>query len=195
MRCCIACCSLHCRQFEILWGDRWSNILQLASSIIMALVTGSLNYNLPNSSQSIFPRPGALFFPIMLWAMNMMSETVASFMGRPILTRHKLLAFNRPAAYAVACVITDIPIVFCTYSLFELIYYFMVGFKRNDAGNFFTLWFVFYVSALAYTSLYRSIGAWCRHFGLAAQLSGFVTMVMMIYAGKSDQHTLGTYAG
>ncbi|RKK50582.1 Brefeldin A resistance protein [Fusarium oxysporum f. sp. cepae] len=171
------------KQFEILWGDRWSNALQLASSIIMALVSGSLNYNLPNTSQSIFTRPGALFFPIMLWAMNMMSETVASFMGRPILTRHKRMAFNRPAAYAVACVLTDVPVVCFMYSLFELVYYFMVGFQRDSASNFFTLWFVFYLSTLCFTSLYRSIGAWCRHFGLASQLSGFVTMLTMVYAG------------
>ncbi|RBR01899.1 hypothetical protein FVER53263_20899 [Fusarium verticillioides] len=171
------------RQFEILWGDRWSNALQLASSIIMALVVGSLNYNLPSTSQSIFTRPGALFFPIMLWAMNMMSETVASFMGRPILTRHKRMAFNRPAAYAVACILTDIPVVCFMYSLFELVYYFMVGFQKHSAGNFFTLWFVYLLNTLCFTSLYRSIGAWCRHFGLASQLSGFVTMLTMVYAG------------
>ncbi|KAF5626367.1 multidrug resistance CDR1 [Fusarium tjaetaba] len=122
------------RQFEILWGDRWSNALQLASSIAMALVVGSVNYNLPSTSQSIFTRPGALFFPIMLWAMNMMSETVASFMGRPILTRHKRMAFNRPAAYAVACILTDIPVVCFMYSLFELLSGFVTMLTMVYAG-------------------------------------------------------------
>lgn len=48
------------RQFQILWGDRWSNVLKIASSLIQALVCGSLFYNLPSDSASIFTRPGAL---------------------------------------------------------------------------------------------------------------------------------------
>lgn len=115
----------------------------------MALVTGSLFFNMPNDSHSMFTRPGALFFSISQWTLYKMSETVASFIGRPILTRHKHLAFNRPAAYAVTCVLTDIPIVFIMYSIFELVYYFMVGFSRNDVGNFFTLWFVCFLQTLS----------------------------------------------
>ena len=111
-------------------------MLQIVSSILMALVTGSLFYNLPDDSTSVFPRPGALFYPILLWCLNKLSETVASFMGRPILTRHKRLGFNRPAAYAVACTLTDIPFVLATFTLFDIVFYFMVGFQ-HDAGRFF----------------------------------------------------------
>ncbi|KAK6837992.1 hypothetical protein PG987_006273 [Apiospora arundinis] len=170
------------RQFQILWGDRFTNGLQLASSIVMALVTGSLMYNLPGDSSSIFRRPGALFYPILLWGLNKMSETVASFMGRPIFTRHKRLGFNRPAAYAFACAITDVPFIVVMFSLFDIVYYFMVGYQ-HDAGRFFTQWLVYVLITLCFASLYRLIGAWCRHFGLAAQISGFMTMVMMVYAG------------
>ncbi|KAI9168002.1 ABC multidrug [Paramyrothecium foliicola] len=170
------------RQFQILWGDRFSNGLQLASSIVMALVTGSLMYKLPGDSTSIFRRPGALFYPILLWGLNKMAETAASFMGRNILTRHKRLAFNRPGAYALACVLTDIPYTIVMFSLFNLVYYFMVGYQQ-DAGKFFTNWFIYLLVTLCFTSLYRTIGAWCRHFGLAAQISGWITMVMMVYAG------------
>ncbi|KAG7115366.1 ABC multidrug transporter atrB like protein [Verticillium longisporum] len=58
------------RQFRIIWGDRWSNCLQIASSFCFALVTGSLFYNLSDTSDSIFMKPGALFYPILLFAMN-----------------------------------------------------------------------------------------------------------------------------
>jgi ABC-type multidrug transport system ATPase subunit len=149
----------------------------------MALVTGSLMYNLPGDSTSIFRRPGALFYPILLWGLNKMAETAASFSGRPILTRHKRLAFNRPGAYALACVLTDIPFIIFMFSLFNLVYYFMVGYQ-HDAGKFFTNWFIYLLITLCFTSLYRTIGAWCKHFGLAAQISGWITMVMMVYAGK-----------
>ncbi|ESU15374.1 hypothetical protein FGSG_08027 [Fusarium graminearum PH-1] len=170
--------------FQQVWicAIRFSNGLQLASSLIMALVTGSLMYNLPEDSTSIFRKPGALFYPILLWGLNKMAETAASFEGRAILTRHKRLAFNRPGAYALASVLTDIPFVIFMFSLFNLIYYFMVGYQ-HDAGKFFTNWFIYLVTTLCFTSLYRTIGAWCKHFGLAAQISGWITMVMMVYAG------------
>ncbi|KAK7743073.1 hypothetical protein SLS62_010705 [Diatrype stigma] len=134
------------------------------------------------ASASIFRRPGAIFYPIMLWTMNKMSETTASFMGRPILTRHKRLALNRPAAYAIACLVTDVPLVTVLYTIFHVVFYFMVGFQ-HDAGKFFTAWFLYLLVTLCHTSLYRALGAWCKHFGLASQISGFVTMVMMVYAG------------
>ncbi|KAK5681587.1 hypothetical protein LTS10_006120 [Elasticomyces elasticus] len=170
------------RQFQIIWGDRLTNILNISSAVIMSLVTASLFYNLQNDSSSIFPRPGALFIPILLFGLNAMSEVQASFLGRPIVSRHKRLAFTRPSAYAIANAITDIPLVAVTLSLFELSYYFMVGFQ-HDAGKFFTQWVLLVVMMLCFLSFFRTIGAWCRHFGVASQISGACVMGIMIYAG------------
>jgi ATP-binding cassette subfamily G (WHITE) protein 2 (SNQ2) len=170
------------RQFQVIWGDRLTLILNICSALIMSLVTASLFYNLQNDSSSIFPRPGALFFPILLFGLNAMSEVNASFLGRPIVSRHKRLAFTRPSAYAVANAITDIPVVLATVSLFELVFYFMVGFQ-HDAGKFFTQWILLVVMSLCFLSFFRMVGAWCRHFGIAAQISGVCIMGMMVYAG------------
>ncbi|RDW56738.1 ABC multidrug transporter [Coleophoma cylindrospora] len=170
------------RQFQIILGDKWSTCLKIASALVMGLVTSSLFYNLSTASDSIFLRPGALFFPILLFCMNSMSETAASFMGRPILARHKQLAFYRPAALSFASVISDIPVVLATMSLFQIIYYFMVHFQV-DAGKFFTNWFINVLSALTLTSFFRMVGAWSTTFGLASQISGWSTMIMMIYTG------------
>jgi ATP-binding cassette subfamily G (WHITE) protein 2 (SNQ2) len=159
------------RQFQIIWGDRLTLILNISSALIMSLVTASLFYNLPNDSSSIFPRPGALFFPILLFGLNAMSEVNASFLGRPIVSRQKRLAFTRPSAYAIANTITDVPVVISTVSIFELVFYFMVGFQ-HDAGKFFAQWILLVAMSLCFLSFFRMIGAWCRHFGIAAQISG-----------------------
>jgi ABC-type multidrug transport system ATPase subunit len=148
----------------------------------MAIVTGSLFYNLPADSTSIFTRPGALFFPVQLFAMIKMSEMTASFMGRPILARHKRLAFARPGAIALSSAITDVPVVVIAFSVFNIVFYFMVNFERT-AGAFFTNWFILVCYTLTFAGLYRMIGAWCRHFGVAAQITGWVTMVYLVYAG------------
>lgn len=156
--------------------------LQLASALIVALVAGSLFYNLSKTTSSIFSRQGALFFPILLFGMNCMAEVTGSFMGRPIISRHKQFAFARPAAHAIACFVTDIPITVTLFSLFEIVYYFMCGFSMN-AGGFFTQWFVYILITLNLSSFFRMIGAWCKHFGLASQISGWTMMAMMVYGG------------
>ncbi|KAI0154520.1 putative ABC multidrug transporter [Xylariaceae sp. FL1272] len=170
------------RQLQVLWGDRQSNALRLASNVVVALISGSLFYNLPSSSDVILDRAGSLFWPIIYLGLNCLSETTASFMGRPIFSRHKMLAFARPAAQAIACTISDIPITIVGVSLFEIIYYFLVGFERT-AAKFFTQWFIFVVYSLCLLSFFRMIGAWNTHFGIASQISGWLTMIIMVYAG------------
>jgi ATP-binding cassette subfamily G (WHITE) protein 2 (SNQ2) len=152
----------------------------------MGLVTGSMMYHLSDTSDSTFRRFAALFYPIMLFCMNAMSEVTASFMGRPIITRHKRLGLARPAAHVIAATLTDIPFCLVLFSLFQVVYYFLVYFLQ-DAGKFFTNWFIYLLAALCFLSFYRMIGAWCTHFGIAAQISGFCTMVMMVYSGESPR--------
>ncbi|KAI1741490.1 putative ABC multidrug transporter [Xylaria scruposa] len=170
------------RQLQVLWGDRWTNSLKLASNIIVALVSGSLFYHLAPTSAATFDRAGALFWPILYLGLNCLSETTASFMGRPIFSRHKLFGFARPAAQALACTLADIPFTVLGVSIFEIIYYFLAGFAR-DGGKFFTQWFIYIVFTLCLLSFYRMIGAWNSHFGLASQIAGWSTMVIMVYAG------------
>ncbi|PGH26589.1 hypothetical protein AJ80_01718 [Polytolypa hystricis UAMH7299] len=170
------------RQFQILLGDKLSLGIKLASAIIQALVTGSLFYDLSDASDSIFLRPGALFFPIIYFLMQSMAETTASFMGRPIISRQKRFAFYRPTAYSIATAITDLPDVMTQVTLFTLILYWMCGFQA-DAGKFFTQWIVVNVYVLCVTSFFRMIGAGFRKFGDASKVSGFFGMVFIICSG------------
>ncbi|KAJ0383508.1 hypothetical protein COL922a_010352 [Colletotrichum nupharicola] len=95
------------RQFQIMWCDRWSNILQIFSALVMALVTGSLFYDLPNDT-------------------------------------------------------TDVPMTVVLFSLFQVVYYFIVNFQR-EAGHFFTNWFVLILCTLCFASMFRMIGAWSTY--------------------------------
>lgn len=171
------------RQFRIVMGDKLTQGLQLASALIVALAGGSLFYNLSDTSSSMFSRQGAFFFPMLHFGLGCMAQVTASFMGRPIISRHKRFAFARPAAHAIACVAMDIPMLVALFTIFELVFYFMVGFPLT-AGAFFTQWFIFILTTLSLTSFFRMLGAWCKHFGVASQISGCSIMVMMVYAGE-----------
>jgi ATP-binding cassette subfamily G (WHITE) protein 2 (SNQ2) len=153
------------------------------------LVCGSLFYNLSDDSNSVFLRPGVLFFPVLYFLLQGLSETTAAFMGRPILARQKRFGFYRPTAFCIASGITDIPIVIAQVTIFSLILYFMSDLQR-DAGKFFTFWLIVNVTTLCFVSLFRMIGAACQDFGNASKISGFLSTVYFIYAGKYNFHPI-----
>lgn len=155
----------------------------MVSAILQALVCGSLFYNLKLDSSSIFLRPGALFFPVLYFLLETMSETTGSFMGRPILSRQKRFGFYRPTAFAIANAITDIPIVLVQVSCFSLILYFMSA-MQMDAGRFFTYWIIIIVQTLCFMQMFRAIGALCKQFGNASKMTGFLSTVFFVYGGS-----------
>ncbi|OJJ50398.1 hypothetical protein ASPZODRAFT_110765 [Penicilliopsis zonata CBS 506.65] len=170
------------RQFQIMWGDKLSLMIKVASAIIQALVCGSLFYNLADDSTSVFLRPGALFFPVLYFLLESMSETTASFMGRPILARQKRFGFYRPTAFCIANAITDIPIVLIQVTCFSLILYFMAGLQQN-AGKFFTFWIVVNAQTLCFIQMFRTIGALCGKFGNASKITGLLSTIFFVYGG------------
>ncbi|KAJ6111330.1 hypothetical protein N7523_007391 [Penicillium sp. IBT 18751x] len=170
------------RQMQIMWGDKFSLIVKVVSAIIQALVCGSLFYNLPNDSSSIFMRPGVLFFPVLYFLLESMSETTASFMGRPILSRQKRFGFYRPTAYCIANAITDVPVVMVQVTCFSLILYFMAALQM-DAGRFFTFWIIIIIQTLCFIQLFRTVGAVCKKFGNASKISGLLSTIFFVYGG------------
>lgn len=177
----IRACTL--RQFQIMWGDKFSLIVKICSCIIQALVCGSLFYDLPEDSNSIFTRPGVLFFPVIYFLLESLSETTGSFMGRPIITRQKRFGFYRPTAFVIADSITDIPVVMTQITCFSLILYFMSALQM-DAGRFFTFWIIIIAQTLSFVQMFRSIGAVFKRFGDASKISGFLSTVFFVYGGR-----------
>lgn len=171
------------RQFQIMWGDKFSLVVRVCSAIIQALVCGSLFYNLADDSSSIFLRPGVLFFPVLYFLLESMSETTGSFMGRPILSRQKRFGFYRPTAFCIANAITDIPVVIIQVTCFSLILYFMAALQMN-AARFFTFWIIVIVQTLCFIQLFRAVGAVCKRFGDASMISGLLSTVFFVYGGK-----------
>jgi ABC-type multidrug transport system permease subunit len=114
--------------------------------------------------------------------MEAMSETTASFTGRPILARHKRFGFYRPLAFCIANALTDIPVVILQVSVFSLLLYFVAA-LQTDAGKFFIFWIIVCANNLAFLQLFRAVGALCKRFGMASQLTGLLSTVFFVYGG------------
>ncbi|EOA88814.1 uncharacterized protein SETTUDRAFT_159994 [Exserohilum turcica Et28A] len=179
------------RQYQVLWGDKPSLIMRQATNIVQALICGSLFYNAPTNTAGLFIKSGALFVSLLFNTLFTLSEVNDSFVGRPILAKQKNFAFFNPAAFCIAQVAADIPILMFQVTCFVLIVYWMTALKATAAA-FFTNWFVVYVVTLAMTAMMRTIGAGFPSFNAASKVSGFAITATIVYMGyeipKSDMH-------
>lgn len=134
-----------------------------------------------------------MFFILLFNALLAMAELTAAFESRPILMKHKSLwgppgrkwkiivlifssSFYRPAAYALAQVVVDVPLVFIQVVLFDIIVYLwvywmlkvgytdelfsMANLARTPSQFFINLLFIFILTMTMY-SFFRALGALC----------------------------------
>jgi ABC-type multidrug transport system ATPase subunit len=174
------------RQYQILWGDKATFIIKQASTLAQALIAGSLFYNAPPNSAGLFVKSGALFFALLFNSLLAMSEVTSSFSGRPVLAKHKGFALYHPAAFCIAQIAADIPVLLIQISHFSIVLYFMVGLKM-DAASFFTFWILIFATTMCMTALFRAIGAGFSTFDGASKVSGFMISAMIMYTGYMIQ--------
>jgi ABC-type multidrug transport system ATPase subunit len=174
------------RQYQILWGDKPTFIIKQASTLAQALIAGSLFYNAPQNSAGLFVKSGALFFSLLFNSLLAMSEVTDSFSGRPVLAKHKGFALYHPAAFCIAQIAADIPVLLIQISHFSLVLYFMVGLKI-DAGSFFTFWILIFATTMCMTALFRAIGAGFSTLDGASKVSGFIISALIMYTGYMIQ--------
>ncbi|KAL9002558.1 MAG: hypothetical protein Q9188_004520 [Gyalolechia gomerana] len=179
------------RQYQIVWGDKPTFIIKQVATLVQALVVGSLFYNSSTDSSGIFAKSGALFFSLLYQALMALSEVTDSFAGRPVLAKHKAFAFFHPAAFCIAQIAADLPVLFFQVTQFSLVLYFMVS-LRMSASAFFTYWVTLFAIAMCITAVMRAIGAVFSTFDGATKLSGFWFSALIVYAGyfipKTQMH-------
>ena len=135
------------RQYQILWGDKATFIIKQVATLCQALIAGSLFYDAPDNSGGLFIKSGALFFSLLYNSLLAMSEVNESFFGRPVLIKHKGFAYFHPAAFCLAQIAADIPVLLFQVSMFGLVLYFMVGLAMS-AGAFFSYWIIVFTTTM-----------------------------------------------
>ncbi|KAI9729390.1 MAG: hypothetical protein M1834_006914 [Cirrosporium novae-zelandiae] len=179
------------RQYQILWGDKSTFLIKQFSTLAQALISGSLFYNAPETSLGLFLKAGALFLALIFNSLLAMSEVTDSFSGRPVLAKHKSFALYHPAAFCIAQIAADIPVLLVQISHFSLVLYFMAGLKQT-ASAFFTFWILVFATTMCMTALFRAIGAAFRTFDAASKVSGLAIVTLASYTGyiisKPEMH-------
>ncbi|KAG6276446.1 hypothetical protein E4U48_001626 [Claviceps purpurea] len=170
------------RQFLVMLGDKASLFGKWGGLLFQGLIVGSLFFNLPKTAAGAFPRGGTLFFLLLFNALLALAEQTAAFVAKPILLKHKSFSFYRPAAYAIAQTVCDVPMVFVQVFLFNVVIYFMANLSRT-ASQFFICTLILWMVTMVTYAFFRTISAWCKTLDLATRFTGISVQILVVYTG------------
>lgn len=170
------------RQFYVMIGDKASLFGKWGGLVFQGLIVGSLFFNLPQTAAGAFPRGGTLFFLLLFNALLALAEQTAAFESKPILLKHKSFSFYRPAAYAIAQTVVDVPMVFIQVFLFNVIIYFMSNLART-ASQFFIANLILWLATMVTYAFFRAISAWCKTLDTATRFTGMAIQIIVVYTG------------
>ncbi|PNP43003.1 hypothetical protein THARTR1_11156 [Trichoderma harzianum] len=135
------------RQYQILWGEKSTFLIKQVLSLAMSLIAGACFYNSPATSAGLFTKGGAVFFSLLYNCIVAMSEVTESFKGRPVLVKQKFFGFYHPAAFCLAQITADFPVLLLQCTIFTVVIYWMAGLKATAAA-FFTFWAILFITTL-----------------------------------------------
>ena len=77
------------RQFILKWQDRFSLVVSWATSIVIAIVIGTVWLQTPRTSSGAFTRGGVLFIALLFNCFQAFGELAGVMLGRPIINKHR----------------------------------------------------------------------------------------------------------
>ena len=91
-------------------------------------------------------------------------------------------SFYRPAAFAIAQTLVDVPLVLVQVTLFDLVVYFMAGLQRTPSQFFISLLILFIITMTMY-AFFRAIGALVSSLDVATRITGVAIQALVTYTG------------
>ncbi|KAJ9659731.1 ATP-binding cassette transporter snq2 [Neophaeococcomyces mojaviensis] len=170
------------RQFILKWQDRFTLTTSWFTSIVIAIVIGTVWLKQPETSAGAFTRGGALFISFLFNAFNAFAELGACFLGRGIVNKHRAYTFHRPSALWIGQLGVDLAFASAQIFVFSVIVYFMVGLVL-DAGAFFTFYLVIVLGYLCMTLFFRTLGVLSADFDVAIKFAALIITFFVVTSG------------
>ncbi|OCF78442.1 ATP-binding cassette transporter [Kwoniella mangroviensis CBS 8886] len=170
------------RQLMLKFQDKFGIYTGYSTSIIIALIVGSVYFRLPETASGAFTRGGLLFLGLLFNALTSFSELPSQMMGRSVLYRQNEYRFYRPAAFALAAVGADVPYSASNIFVFSIILYFMGG-LYSSAGAFFMFFLFVFTTFMVMSAFFRTLGVATTDYNTAARLASVLISFMVTYTG------------
>ena len=170
------------RGFQRLRGDASLALTGAFSNGILAMIIGSVFYNLPSTTGSFYSRGVLLFFAILLNAFSSFLEILTLYAQRPIVEKHSKYAFYHPFSEAIASMVCDLPNKIASSIMFNITLYFLTNLRRTP-GAFFTFYLFSFVVVLTMSMVFRMIGAFSKTLAQAMAPAAVFILGLVIYTG------------
>lgn len=115
-------------------------------------------------------------------ALLALAELTSAFESRPILLKHKAFQFYRPAAFAIAQTVVDVPLVLVQVTIFDIVVYFMSNLSRT-AGQFFISLLLLFMLTMTMYAFFRAIGSLVGSLDIATRITGVAIQALVVYTG------------
>ncbi|KAK3710076.1 Multidrug resistance protein [Vermiconidia calcicola] len=170
------------RGFQRLKGDPSLTFTQLFGNFIMALILGSVFFNMSDDAGTFFTRGALLFFAVLMNAFGSALEILTLYAQRPIVEKHNRYAFYHPSAEAFASMLTDIPYKLANSVIFNVTLYFMANLRRTPSAFFF-FWFISVIMTLTMSMFFRTIASVSRTLSQAMAPAAVLILAIIIFTG------------
>ncbi|KAL4738230.1 ABC-2 type transporter-domain-containing protein [Aspergillus similis] len=170
------------RAYQRIWNDMSSTMSTVIGQVVIALITGSVFYNSPNTTAGFQSKGGTLFYAVLLNALTAMSEITSLYSQRPIVEKHASYAFYHPATEAIAGVVSDVPVKFVLAVAFNIIMYFLANLRREPA-QFFIYFLISFTVMFVMSAVFRTMAAVTKNAAQAMGLAGVLMLALVVYTG------------
>ncbi|OJZ80196.1 hypothetical protein ASPFODRAFT_223676 [Aspergillus luchuensis CBS 106.47] len=170
------------RYYQLIWGDKRTLCTVMAFNVVNAVINGSAYYKAPKTATGSFEKSGALFFSLIYFFLNALTEASATINSRSVLLKQLKYGFINPASYVIAQTVADIPVAAFQTIVFSCLYYFMLGLAKN-ASDFWTFFLFVFVHYGAVQGMFRMLGAWSPNMSVALLMAGSGMPVALLYSG------------
>ncbi|CAM1502438.1 Fc.00g044220.m01.CDS01 [Cosmosporella sp. VM-42] len=170
------------RGWKRLSGDPGLTVGALIGNFGMALIIGSVFYNLKETSSSFFQRGALLFFACLMNAFASALEILTLYSQRPIVEKHSRYALYHPSAEAVASMLCDMPYKVSNAITFNLALYFMTNLRR-EPGPFFFFLLISFATVLVMSMIFRTIASASRSLFQALVPAALLILDLVVFTG------------
>ncbi|KAK6380599.1 hypothetical protein LTS17_004799 [Exophiala oligosperma] len=170
------------RGFQRLWNEKVIRLTLVIGQGSMALIIGSAFFGMVQDTSSFFAKSSVIFSAVLLNALVAVTEINRLYDQRPIVEKQVSYAFYHPFTEALATVIADLPVQILTAVIFNVTLYFLGGLRR-EAAQFFIFFLFAFLTRLAMTGLFRSIGAATKTISQALAIAAVLVLAIVIYTG------------
>lgn len=170
------------RGWKRLTGDPSLTIGSLIGNFGMALIIGSVYYNLSEDASSFFQRGSLLFFACLMNAFASALEILTLYAQRPIVEKHARYALYHPSAEAISSMLCDLPYKVVNAIIFNITLYFMTNLRR-EVGPFFFFLLISFASVLVMSMIFRTIASASRTLFQALVPAAILILSLVIFTG------------